>query len=183
MDNVVKALESAYEASNEDERGERRFVKREPVSADALAEVEARLGLALPPSLKDFVQTYGLFRLGEEDSHFFYVDVWPTDEWSTAVAYYADQLECEPSVDGVADAIGMEPDEVQGLAHTVVIGCGEDEDYLAFDLRTRNDLGECAFLRMRFDDTEIEYVTNLGTGTVEGRGLDAWLLKVAKRWS
>lgn len=183
MDDVVAALEAAYEASDEDDRDERRFVRRDPVSADALAAVEARLGFALPPSLKEFVEAHGLFRLGEEESSFFYVDVWPTDEWNTAVAYYADQLECDPTVDEVADAIGMEPGEVEGLAHAVIIGSGEDEDLLAFDLRTRNDVGECEFYRMRLDDTEIEYVTNLKSKPVEGRGLDAWLLKVAKRWS
>lgn len=182
MTTVVQALEAAVEASDEDVRAERRFVRREPVLAGELAGVEKRLGFALPPSLKDLVQEHGLFRLGEEDSSFFYVDVWPTDEWNTALAYYADLLECEASVDSVADAIGMDASEVEGLAHTVIIGSGEDEDYLAFDLRTQNDDDECTFLRMRLDDTEIEYVTKLDTEPVEGRGLDAWLLEVAESW-
>ena len=181
MDDVVKALKAAVEASAEDDQAARRFVPREPVGAAELAAAEARLGLVLPPSLKECVQKFGLFRLGEKGSRYFYLDLWPTDEWHRAVAYYADQLECDPEVAAVAEAIGMEPEECEGLAQTVVIGSGEDEDLLAFDLRTRNPNGECAFLRMRLDDTEIDYVTKLATGTVAGRGLDQWLLEVAAR--
>lgn len=183
MEQVVKTLQNAVEASRPEDQASRRFVARDPVGAEELAAVEARLGLALPPSLKEFTGKFGRFRLGETGSRYFYLDVWPTDEWCRAVEYYADQLECDANVEAVAEAIGMDASECEGLAQTVVIGSGEDEDLLAFDLRTRNAAGECAFLRMRLDDTEIDYVTKLKTGTVKGRGLDQWLLEVAtKRW-
>ena len=182
MKQVVEALEAAVEASGEDERAERKFVRRDPVSADALVAVEKRLGIAIPPSLREFVLEYGLFRLGDEDSSFFYVDLFPLAEWNTAAGYYAEQLECDATVEAVAEEIGMEVEECTGLAHMVVIGSGEDEDLLAFDLRTQNAEGECEFTRMRLDDTEIEYVTSRDTSSFEGRGLDAFLLELAEEW-
>lgn len=182
MKSVVKTLEAAVEASHEDERPSRRFVRRDPIKENELVAVEERLGLLLPPSLREFVKEYGPFSLGEEESRYYLVYLYSTQEWNTGVGYYADQLCCDPTVEGVANAIGMAPEECTGLAEVVIVGSGEDEDYLAFDLRTRSATGECEFYRMRFEDDEIAYLTKEETKTVEGRGLDAWLLEVAADW-
>lgn len=183
LEQLVTVLEAAVAASSPGEQAARRFVAGAPVRTAELAAAEARLGFALPPSLKTFVQKYGCFRLGEANNRYFYLDVWPTAGWRRAVDYYAGHLGCAADVAAVAKAIGMDAAACEGLAQTVVIGSGEDQDLLAFDLRTRSPSGECAFLRMRLDDSEIDAVTKRKTGVVDGRGLDRWLLEVAtKKW-
>jgi len=131
-----------------------------------------------PPSFRDAVIAHGLFSLGDTDAaHSQLVfRCWP-------LAEYADQLGCEPTADAVSEEIGVDAELVGALEQLILIGVEGHEDYVGFDLRTRNTkTGECRFGLVLFDDTEIDALANEATRPCAERGFDAWLAKhVARR--
>ena len=156
----------------------RRFCPGEAVTEDAIAKREKALKIALPPSYREFLLRHGRFTIGESNpkwDHLIY-QTWPLKQHRTALAEYAAQLECDPTAEVVADEIGMDPEVVAALGQIVYVGVQGHEDFIGFDLRTRNEkTGECVFKMVLFDDTEIEAVAEEDTEPCEGRGFDQWL--------
>jgi hypothetical protein len=138
-----------------------------------------------PPSFRDALIAHGLFSLGDTDaahSQLVY-RCWPLAQHRSALAEYADQLGCEATADAVSEEIGVDAELVGALDQMILIGVEGHEDYVGFDLRTRNaKTGECRFGLVLFDDTEIDALANEATRPCAVRGFDAWLAKhVARR--
>jgi hypothetical protein len=156
-----------------------RFLPGAAVPEEALAAREAELELRFPPSYRDFVREHGRFTLGDPVTHGqLAFKLLPLEEHRSALVTYAEQLDCEPTAAAVASEIGMDEEVVGVLAEIILVGLGGHEDYVGFDLRTRNEeTGECAFGSMLFEDGEIEACSQKETPPCEGRGFDAWLAK------
>ncbi len=152
------------------------------LNAAAITASEQRLGEAYPPSLKRAYAEHGLFTIGEPALPQLLFRMWPLDEHITALAHYAEDLECDATADGVAEAIGMDSDEVAVLGRMILVGCQGHEDYVGFDLRTRNpDTQECEIGLVLRDDTEITALSKKKVEPCPGDGFDRWLGRYLER--
>ena len=161
-----------------------RFHTGAPVTDGELDARERALGLTYPPSYRDAVRAHGLFTLGSPDAQHDHLafKCWPLDQHRTALAEYAEQLECEPTAAAVSEQIGVEEDHVAALGQVLLVGLEGHEDYIGFDLRTRNPkTGECSFGLVLFDDTEISALAEEATEPCAARGFDEWLAKHVER--
>jgi hypothetical protein len=150
--------------------------------AAAITTAEQRLDEIYPPSLKRAFAEHGLFTIGDPELPQLMFKMWPLDEHVTALAHYAEDLECDATAEAVGEAIGMEPSEVAVLADQILIGCEGHEDYIGFDLRTRHPTThECEIGLVLRDDTEITALSEEETTPCEGAGFDRWLAKYLAR--
>lgn len=173
-------------AANQDPgyAGTHAFHAGDAVTAAELDAREQQLGISYPPSYRAAVLAHGLFTLGAVDAmhdHLVF-RLWPVGEHRTALAHYAEQLDCDATAGAVADAIGVDEAAVAALAQAVLIGVEGHEDYIGFDLRTRNaKTRECCFGLVLFDDTEIEAFANEAAAPCRGLGFDTWLAEHIER--
>jgi hypothetical protein len=185
FDETIAALEAEL-AANPDAgyAATRRFHAGERVTAAALDTRERDLDAPYPPSFRDAILAHGLFSLGKPGtSEQLVYRCWPLAQHRSALAEYADQLDCDPTAAEVASQIGLEEDVVAPLAEIILVGLEGHEDYIGFDLRTRNPkTRECRFGLVLFADTEIEALANEESEPCEGRGFDVWLARhIARR--
>jgi hypothetical protein len=123
-----------------------------------------------------------LFTIGDPALPQLLFKMWPLEDHVTALAHYAEDLECDPTPEAVAEAIGMEPDEVAALGAVILIGCKGYEDYTGFDTRTRNpETKECEIGLCLRDDTEIAALAEEETPPCEGSGFERWLKRYRER--
>jgi hypothetical protein len=152
--------------------------------AAAIAEAEKRLGEVYPPSLKRAYAEHGLFSIGDPEVRQTMFEMWPLDDHVTALAHYAEDLECDPTAEAVAEAIGMEAEEVAVLGEVILVGAEGSEDYVGFDRRTRNSATqECELTLCLRDDTEISALAEKEVAPCEGAGFDRWLARYLERRS
>lgn len=150
--------------------------------AAAITKAEQRLDEIYPPSLKRAFAEHGLFTIGDPALPQLLFKMWPLEEHVTALAHYAEDLECDPTPEAVGEAIGMEPREVAVLADQILIGCQGYEDYIGFDLRTRHPTThECEIGLVLRDDAEITALSEEETSPCEGSGFERWLAKYLAR--
>jgi hypothetical protein len=184
FDQTVAALEASLAAKDPDYASTRRFHDGTRVAAAVLDERERELEEQYPPSFRDAVIAHGLFSLGKPDpahDHLVF-RCWPPERHRTALIEYAEQLDCEPTAAEVASQIGVDEEHVAALGQVILVGVEGHEDYIGFDLRTRNPkTGECHFGMVLFDDTEIEAFANADTNTCDSRGFDEWLARHIER--
>lgn len=148
----------------------------------AIKKAEQRLDEIYPPSLKRALAEHGLFTIGDPEFPQLMFKMWPPEEHVTALAHYAEDLECEPTAEGVAEAIGMEPTEVAVLEDQILIGCVGYEDYVGFDLRTRHHAThECEIGLVLRDDAEITALSEEEVAPCPGEGFNRWLEKELAR--
>ncbi len=82
----------------------------------------------------------------------------------------------------VSEEIGVDEELVAALEQVILIGCEGHEDFVGFDLRTRNKKSnECSFTLVLWDDTEIDALANTKTPACPARGFDVWLAKYIER--
>lgn len=154
------------------------FAPGPSISDAELASAETSLGEPLPPSFRELVAAYGAFSIGTPGAGFDQTvfRVWPPTEYRSALAIYADQLECEATAAAISGEIGVDEDAVGALARVIVVGCHGHEDYCGFDLRTRNaTTGECRFGITLFEDNEICALAERAAVPFAARGFDAYL--------
>ena len=176
---TLNELERQIQQHSETDYGEtHRFCPG--ANAGELEAAEKRLGVSLPPSFREFLQQHGFFTLGEPDpehDHLVFA-TWPSGDWRTALSEIAEQLGCQPVPADVADELGLEAESVAVLEQQIVIGAEGHEDFMAFDLRTRNPAtGECSFGLVLFDDCEIEALAEEDPQAEPARGFDSWLAR------
>jgi hypothetical protein len=181
MEDTLKALEAEIQAKNDEEWAKvRRFVAGKPIDESAIAKREKELDVRFPPSYRDALKKYGAFTLGDSSpahDHLVF-KIWPLEDHQTALAHYAEELECDPTAEEVAGQIGMDEDVVAALGKVILIGCEGHEDFIGFDLRTQNkSTGECKFRLTLRDDCEIEALSADKSPFKEGRSFDEWLTK------
>jgi hypothetical protein len=185
IEQTIETLEAAIGAKMDETYAKtHRFHSGNPVAQSAIAARERELDIAFPPSLRAALQKYGCFTLGELDAAYDHLvfKCLPVAEHRSALAEYAEQLECDATAAAVAEEIGLEPDVVAALDQVILVGLEGHEDYVGFDLRTRNpDTGECEFGLVLFDDTEIEALAAKEPSRCEGRGFDTWLARHVER--
>jgi hypothetical protein len=176
---ILAALETAITA-----KGDATYAKThafhagKAVPESSIEEREKKLHIAFPPSYREFLREHGLFTLGERDKRHDHLifQCWPLAQHRTALAEYAKQLECKATAAAVAEEIGVDEEIVEVLGKIVLVGVEGHEDFVGFDLRSRNEeTGECYFGPVLFDDTEIEALADEEPEACEGRGFDAWL--------
>lgn len=184
LDATLAKLEADLATKDDDYARTRRFHSGEPVTEAEIAAREAELDVRFPPSYREALLRHGRFSFGKRDKTADHLTfkIWDLPAHRTALAEYADQLDCEVTAEAVADEIGMEADVVEALGKVILVGYQGHEDYLGFDLRTLNPkTGECSFGFVLFDDTEIEAFSEKDTSPCEGRGFDAWVAKYIAR--
>ncbi|HEX7665502.1 MAG TPA: SMI1/KNR4 family protein [Polyangiaceae bacterium] len=181
---VLADLEREVASRDADYAKTHRFTPGEKITAEALDASEAKLGVKYPPSFRDFVLEHGLFSLGARDGGSSWIFVtWPLAEHRTALARLAEEeLECEADVDEVAEQLGCEPEAIAVMKDIVLVGCEGHEDFIGFDLRTRNEeTGECSFTLCLQDDVESSALAEEESTPCEGRGFDRWLASHIER--
>lgn len=142
-----------------------------------LEEAELRLGTRYPPSFRELVRVHGLFTLHpphEPSATTF--RVWPLAEHRTALARAADEIGCAETVEAVAGALWL-PEEVAAvLEQVVVVGCEHDEDFVGFDLRTRDPRTlEAVFVLQSMHEKKLEHLaSHPGRGSA-ARGFGIWI--------
>lgn len=175
LEKTLQNLEQAAKVLGKAWAETRRFEKKRAVSADKLAAQEKALGIAYPPSFKHFVMKQGLFSLGNPRKGPAY-QTWALKEHEKALSKLAGELDCEPNAAEVAGKLGLKPEVVAVLDQIVLVGCEGDEDFVGFDLRTRNaKTGECSFGFVLWDDSEIEALAEENVEPCQGCGFDEWL--------
>jgi hypothetical protein len=189
MEDTLKALEEDIKTNGTKEEHYatvRRFCASTPIDESAISKREKELDVRFPPSYRDALKKYGEFTLGERDKKLDHLvfRIWPLSEHRSALAHYAEDLECDPTAEAVAEEIGMEEDTVAVLAKVILIGSDGHEDYVGFDLRTQNpQTMECDFGLCLRDDCEIEALSEEEAAPLSAtaRGFDEWLPKHIKR--
>jgi len=190
MEAILKKLEeqiAAKEKTDPEYGKTHRFCPATTLVTEAeIAAREEELDVPFPPSYRDALKKYGTFTLGElgKQADQMVLQIWPLEQHRTALEEYAEQLDCEPTAEAVADEIGVDEEFVAALRKVILVGVQGHEDFIGFDLRTRNrKSGECSFRLTLFDDTEIEALADEDDGPCEDRGFDEWIERQIKRRS
>lgn len=148
-------------------------------SADTcdIKDAEARLGLTLPPSYKNFVAEHGTFRIGAspEYAHMGF-RLLELSEVQRLHGLMEEEHEVSTSAE-IADNLGVEEDHVAATKHGVVFAVQGSEDFYVFDERSQDVSNECKVVGVLLEDEELAYFAEQDDYS-DDPGFEAFVLRL-----
>jgi len=178
---LLQELRLKFEASESDNK----IVELESaIPIEKIREIENKLNFVFPADFTDYLTKYGRFKIGkpEDEDHSF--KIFPLDEFKTAAAILAEDLEVSSNKE-IAEALGLAEEHINELNKIIIFGSIGFEDLYGFDTRSQDaKTKNCSCTLVLFEDSEIEYLAQEKVKKATKNGFDEFMEKLTniEKW-